>query len=123
MIPDSVRRKENLHIVLWLLKDTCWVADFKTGGMIMILPTIAMAFYITWKTRENITELFHNLAVCCWIIANSIWMTGEFYFKDTTRPYAIAFFVLGLISVFIYYTFIRKQQLQSEENEDRTHLK
>lgn len=110
MIPERVRRFENLHIVLWLLKDSCWVMDFHLGGMIMIVPTLTVAFYITWISRYSLSELFHNIAVCCWIIANSIWMTGEFFYNDTLRGPASVFFVLGLIAVFIYYTRGHKLQ-------------
>ena len=85
----------------------------------MIVPTVFMALYITWISRNNISELLHNIAVCCWIIANSIWMVGEFYLDDTTRPYSITFFILGLISVFIYYTFARKFHLQEVEKSER----
>jgi len=74
----------------------------------MIIPTISVEFYITWKSRKNISELFHNIAVCCWIIANSIWMTGEFYFEDSLRGPASVFFSFGLISVLLYYSIGRK---------------
>ena len=50
--------------------------------MIMIVPTIGLAFYISWISRRDKAELFHNLAVCCWISANSTWMIGEFYYED-----------------------------------------
>lgn len=99
----SVRKFENLHIALWLLKDTCWVTDFKTGGLIMIIPTIAVAIYITWMMRHIMAELFHNMAVCCWICANSIWMIGEFYYNDGLRPPAILFFSMGLLFIGYYY--------------------
>ncbi|MCS6820059.1 MAG: hypothetical protein RMJ53_10720 [Chitinophagales bacterium] len=98
-----LRKTENIHILLWLLKDVCWVADFKTAGMIMAVPTLSVAFYITWKYRSMASELFHNLAVCCWITANIIWMTGEFFFDDNTRPLAICVFIAGLLIVSYYY--------------------
>lgn len=109
----NIRGKENMHIVMWLLKDTCWVMDWKTAGIFMILPTLGLAFYITWKMRKDKSELFHNLAVCNWIIANSIWMTGEFFYDDTLRPYATVFFASGVCSIIYYYlihnTFYRKR--------------
>ena len=98
-----MRNYENLHILLWLLKDTCWVMLWELGGIIMIVPTISVAIHITWLQREIKTELYHNLAVCSWITANSIWMIGEFYFDDTLRPAAIVFFVAGLLVMFYYY--------------------
>jgi hypothetical protein len=99
----KVRRSENFHILLWLLKDLCWVMDFRIMGLIMIVPTIAVAVYITILTRGSVSELLHNLAVVCWICANSVWMIGEFFYDDTTRPIATAFFVTGLLIIAYYY--------------------
>lgn len=107
MITPRIRSYENLHIVLWLLKDTCWVLDYKLPGIIMILPTVTVAVYITWLTRSTAAELAHNLAVVCWICANSIWMVGEFFYNDSLRPVATVFFVLGLFMVAVYYGIIR----------------
>ena len=100
---DRLRKFENVHIVLWLIKDTCWIQDFKLAGMVMVVPTMGVALYITWLSRTVAREFAHNLAVCCWILANSIWMTGEFFFNDTTRPMATVFFVLGLAIIAGYY--------------------
>ena len=69
----------------------------------MIVPTISVAIFITYKYKSIASELWHNLAIVCWIIANSVWMIGEFYFNDTSRPYAVVFFYLGLVSVGYYY--------------------
>lgn len=69
----------------------------------MITPTLALAIYITFKSRQDKVELAHNLAVCFWIAANSTWMIGEFYYDDTFRPAAIVFFILGLSLMLFYY--------------------
>ena len=69
----------------------------------MALPTVAIALWLTWQMREDYTETAHNIAVCCWIIANSIWMTGEFFFEDGTRPIATVFFGLGIVVLGFYY--------------------
>ncbi len=103
---DSVRKFENMHIVLWLLKDICWITDFKVGGMLMIAPTLGLALYLTWRLRTNRTEFLSNTAVCAWICANAIWMTGEFFFNDKLRPLAISFFVIGFVCIGTEY-FIR----------------
>jgi len=99
----QIRKYENFHIFLWLIKDLCWVTVSRLAGMFMILPTLSLAIYITWKNRAERAELFHNLAVCFWISANSIWMYGEFYLDDTTRHPAVIFFVAGLLSMGYYY--------------------
>lgn len=113
------RKFENFHIVLWLLKDFCWIANFKVTGMIMVFPTIFMAFYIAYRSRETKSELWHNLAVVSWIMANSIWMYGEFYRNDTTRPYAMVFFVLGFLFV-AYHYFISEPFWKKSEEEAKS---
>ena len=97
------RHFENFHIVLWLVKDMCWCTLSKPMGVIMIAPTILLAIYITWLNRSVKTELLHNLAVVFWIAANSIWMIGEFYYEDSTRKFALIFFVAGLLTAGYYY--------------------
>lgn len=87
---------------------------WKEAGLIMIIPTVAVAIHITWLRRNVNSDLFHNLAVCFWISANSIWMIGEFFFDDQLRPVAILFFLAGLLTVFIYYVFILPRQNMSD---------
>jgi hypothetical protein len=106
---SSIRKFENLHIACWLIKDTCWVMDIRILGIIMIFPTLFLAFYITFKFRKLLAELYHNLAVCLWIMANTIWMIGEFFFDDTLRPYSIVFFLAGLLLIFYFYLFVYKK--------------
>ncbi|MFM7218600.1 MAG: hypothetical protein ACKO1U_11325 [Bacteroidota bacterium] len=97
------RRFENFHILLWLVKDLCWVTLSKAAGVMMIIPTLLLALFITWKNRHDRAELLHNIAICMWICANSIWMIGEFYLADSTREIAVVFFVTGLLSMLYYY--------------------
>lgn len=109
----SIRKFENLHIVLWLLKDTCWVMSWKPMGIFMVLPTLSLAFYITWLSRNDRAELFHNLAVCSWITANSVWMAGEFFYEDTWRTAASVFFFLGILFVGWYYATLKFTRAKS----------
>jgi hypothetical protein len=115
---SNIRKYENFHIFLWLIKDLCWVTVSRMAGMFMILPTLSLAIYITWINRSERAELFHNLAVCFWICANSIWMFGEFYLEDNTRNPAIIFFVAGLLSMGYYYLIevlgTRKGRIQNK---------
>ena len=105
----AVRKKENLHIVLWLLKDFGWIMDFKILALLMAIPTLFLAVQLCWITRSDDSELHHNGAVLCWIMANVVWMCGEFFFNDGIRHLAAPFFVVGLLllgkfylSVFLY---------------------
>lgn len=111
---SKIREIENFHILLWLLKDMCWVFELKVLGLIMITPAISVAIWITWINRKFRSELFHNLAVVSWIIANSVWMIGEFFFNDTTRNIAIIFFLSGLLFVSYYYITLLRQKLRSK---------
>jgi hypothetical protein len=114
MIKD-IRKYENLHIAFWLVKDTCWCLLYKPLGMIMIIPTLFVAIDIAWRSRKVVTDLFHNIAVALWICANATWMTGEFFFEDKWRPYAMVFFVLGIIVIAYYYLFLARKQSEATE--------
>jgi hypothetical protein len=48
--------------------------------------------------------------VTLWICANATWMTGEFYVNDHLRPYAMIFFLLGLLVIAYYYLFLARKK-------------
>jgi hypothetical protein len=119
-IPAKFRKTENLHILLWLLKDICWATNLRIPGLIMIVPTLTVALLITWQTRHMKSELFHNLAVDFWITANCVWMIGEFFHLDENlwhgyglRQVAILPFALGL-SVLAYYYIVLFKRNENE---------
>ena len=70
--------------------------ELKIPGIIMIVPTVLMAIYITVKTRTE-TVYYINLAILCWIAANSYWMICELTDNLHLKDYTIIGFVLGLI--------------------------
>jgi hypothetical protein len=107
-----------MHIACWLVKDTCWVLDLQLLGIIMIFPTLFIAFFITFKFRKLVSEFCHNLAVCFWIMANTTWMIGEFYFDDSLRPVATIFFIIGLLVLIVYYGFIYRKSSAFQESRD-----
>ena len=72
-------------------------------GVSMIIPTISVAVFLTLRTRKVREEFIHNLAVVFWLCANSIWMIGEFFYNDSTRPFAVIFFAFGLITLGVHY--------------------
>jgi hypothetical protein len=128
-IPARFRKVENLHILLWLIKDACWALDFKWLGLFMIIPTMTVALIITWQTRSLIPEFLHNLAVVFWIAANCTWMIGEFTGWDENlvgsyglRQFSLIPFGIGLLILFYYYillapkkTFQEKMLLRMDE--------
>ncbi len=72
----------NLHIVFWLLKDIAWCMVWKPLGIAMIVPTLAIAVLIAWRTRHVASERAFNWAITCWIVANAYWMVSEFFCFD-----------------------------------------
>ncbi len=103
MTPPRIRATENLHILLWLIKDICWVQDYRVLGVSLIIPTISVAIFLTAKAGKIRVEFIHNLAVVFWLCANSVWMIGEFFYNDSTRLYALVFFGMGLITLAVHY--------------------
>ena len=73
--------------------------------MFMAIPAIIIAIQIAWHSRKMLADLIHNIAVCLWIVANIVWMTGEFYYADMTRPFAKVFFFMGLALLAGYYIY------------------
>ncbi|MFN4007523.1 MAG: hypothetical protein ACK4HE_08435 [Chitinophagaceae bacterium] len=114
-IPVKYRRMENLHILFWLFKDVAWCMVWKPLGIVMIVPTLVISIIIAWRTRNMVSELCHNLAICFWISANSYWMVSEFLHFDhievwhayTYKHITLIPFVMGLISLAYYYLWYR----------------
>lgn len=112
-IPVKYRRMENLHIVFWLFKDISWCLSWKLLGILMIVPTMAIAIIITIRNRKWVSETCHNTAIVFWIGANSYWMISEFlHFDSAAVPYlnditykhlAIIPFVIGILILAYYY--------------------
>ncbi len=98
---EKIRQYENLHIVFWLMKDTCWMLELKTLGGIMVIPTLLLCMWIISKTRTTI-EVYINLAILFWICANSYWMLTEFFGNVHYKFYAAIPFGLGFLFALIY---------------------
>jgi hypothetical protein len=104
------RLLENLHLPLWIVKDTCWMLQLKWLGVLMVGPTIVMAIYIAYTSRKSAMRLWPNLSVLCWICANSTWMLGEF-FHFTFRIPSFALFIAGLVTIGVYlFKYMRQHR-------------
>ena len=97
-----IRQFENIHIPLWLLKDSCWMMQWKTLGVVMIFPTIFVALMLAWRTRHE-EEFFVNLAILAWISANAFWMCCEFFDYLQYKDFAAIGFIIGAISISVFY--------------------
>jgi prepilin signal peptidase PulO-like enzyme (type II secretory pathway) len=119
-IPRRFRVFENMHIVFWLIKDMSWALKFRSLGVAMFIPTLLLALLITWQTRNIRSELYHNLAVTCWIIANGFWMICEFFWEDQDylRYFTAIPFSLGLLFVVYYYVSELSQRRKSSAEDE-----
>ncbi|MBK7884043.1 MAG: hypothetical protein IPJ81_09770 [Chitinophagaceae bacterium] len=114
---------ENFHILFWLIKDVSWCMIWKPLGIIMIFPTLIIAIIITFRTRQFMSELCHNLAIILWISANSYWMISEFLHFDevpvfkvyTLKQLSIIPFVLGILCMAYYYLLWKPSHKNSEK--------
>ena len=121
-IPARFRRLENLHIVFWLVKDISWCMGWRELGILMIIPTLTVAIYISWRTKQIRSELAHNLAVAFWISANSYWMISEFFEFDELpilygyegKYIAMIPFVIGVLILAWYYLIQRRKEAKDE---------
>ena len=95
------RVTENFHILFWLVKDISWVLELKVLGVSMILPTVFIALFISYKTFRT-PEFFVNLAVLFWISANSFWMCAEFFDFIQYKYITAIPFGLGFVAFAVY---------------------
>jgi hypothetical protein len=122
-IPSRFRRLENLHIVFWLFKDLSWCMLWRPLGIAMVIPTLAVAVHISYRTRKIYSELAHNLAVIFWISANSYWMISEFFGFDETpvwggyegKHFAMIPFVIGVLILSWYYVVWRPREIKQKQ--------
>lgn len=122
-IPARIRKMENMHIAFWLMKDISWCMIWKELGMAMIIPTLSVAIWIAWRTRNLVSELAHNLAVVFWISANAYWMISEFFHFDsmpvwgdfTGKHLALIPFAAGALILLYYYIVQRPKEIKEKQ--------
>ena len=112
---QKIRKYENLHIVFWLIKDSCWMLELKWLGAVMMVPTLFLALYLVMKTFNSI-DVYISLAIFFWILANSYWMMMEFFNDDHYKSLAAIPFGLGFIMVGVFYLkTYRAKRLAAQE--------
>ena len=99
---QKIRKYENLHIVFWLIKDSCWMLELKWLGAIMMFPTLLLAGYLVVKTWHG-PDGFLSAAILFWIMANSHWMMMEFFNDNHYKNFAAIPFALGFVMVVLFY--------------------
>ena len=89
----------------------------------MIIPTLSVAIWITWKNRQLKSELAHNLAIVFWISANAYWMISEFFHFDGVEIWngyegkhlALIPFITGATILLYYYAVQRPKELRKHK--------
>ncbi|TAE84900.1 MAG: hypothetical protein EAY81_07135 [Bacteroidetes bacterium] len=112
------RLLENLHLPLWIIKDTCWMLQVKWLAIAMIAPTIGMAIYIVYISRKSLLNFWPNLSVLCWISANAIWMLGEFLGFSFQLPSSVLF-IIGLVGMGVYFIIYNRALGRFNKGDDR----
>ena len=54
------RNKENIHVVLWLVKDFAWLMHFKILGLVMAVPTVILAIILTVKSLMTLFDTYYK---------------------------------------------------------------
>lgn len=126
-IPQKIRKIENVHILLWLIKDACWALNLKYPAIFMIVPTLLVAVLITYQTRKINSEFLHNLAIDFWITANCTWMVGEFFKLEENligpfglRQLSVIPFGIGLLILGYYYLVLINKKGYNEIIDQQT---
>ncbi len=109
---ERIKKYESLHIVFWLIKDSCWMLQLKWLGIIMVIPTVSIAAAIVYFSRKS-ADIYLNLAILCWICANSYWMYVEFFTSGEYKLLASFPFAFGFLFVGIFYYKILKNRIKT----------
>ncbi len=56
----ELKKKENIHVVLWLVKDFAWLMHFKVLGLVMAIPTVVLAIVLTVKSLMVLFDTYYK---------------------------------------------------------------
>ena len=85
---------ENAYIIFWISKDLFWAwgtGDLSHGrGLIILFESVALLFgtlsiciymVTAYIYRRNHVRFIDSITTICWIAANFVWMSGEFFVR------------------------------------------
>lgn len=125
---------ENAYIIFWIMKDLFWAAatgDFSREevpaaitieALAISFGTLAILIYLfnSYLHRRHLVPLLDSISTIFWILANLVWMCGEFFLRyrnmtqddgtegndSVTRLVACPLFLIGiLIQTFVLFRF------------------
>lgn len=94
---SSWKHYENVHILLWLGKDTAWNWDWKVMWVCFTIPTVLIGIDFIHKslfTRRLMIDHAHYCAQFLWVFSNLIWAYGELFLPEV-RDGAIDFWTVS----------------------------
>jgi hypothetical protein len=99
---EEIRKLEKLLIFVWLIQEMTWLYMWRDAGLLLITLSTIIGIALCWKSRKFKNELFFNLALTTWAIANSTWMLYEFFeslsiMKTCTFALFVTSFILFVI--------------------------
>jgi hypothetical protein len=92
----SWKHYENVHILMWLGKDTAWNWDWKVMWICFTIPTILIGLDFIHKslfTKRLMIDHAHYCAQFLWVFSNLIWAYGELFLPEV-RDGAIDFWTV-----------------------------
>ena len=131
---------ENGYIIFWIMKDMFW--SFGTGDLSSVndnrdliilfevlalwagLGSVLICIAAAYLYRQHMIRFLDSVTVVCWIVANYVWMTGEFFIRyqnltlddenegkdDQTRIAAALLFCIGIsIQVYVIALLVMKR--------------
>ncbi len=101
---------ESIHFPMWILKDLAWMLGFGVMSLSLAIPTIIISvLLIKWSAK--FFEKMENIAILCWLTANTLWMSHE-QFDVQTKELAVIMFSFGIIISFSYLPALIKRLLK-----------
>jgi hypothetical protein len=82
---------QELHVILWLLKDIFWCLKLNVLATFMVFPTAFLTIFLLVKEKD---KRLLNLTLFSWVLMNITWMLHEIH--DTPEWPIKVFMLLGV---------------------------
>ena len=124
----SVKTVENIHSYLWVLKDLSWTQNWYWPGLIFgsIAMLLSFIVYVSSVWHGEYADAWHNFAQLLWLVANFVWMTGDFHddnYPNSPSVYDHRAQISQYIMIFaiawlcLYYLILRPCNVFSEKRD------
>ena len=87
--------------VFWFLADACWLFEWETALLIFSIPTIVLNVLVFRHIEKTWANICVTAAMNSWVLMNIFWALGDLHSSAQSVELAKAFFVLGLVFLFL----------------------